>query len=63
MKMSFTQERWERWEAGQTDERHQLATDERTDEENRDAKEVAPRETFVLRDGPHHSKKNRRQKN
>lgn len=59
---SLTQQRRERWKAGQTDESHQFATDERADEESCDTKEVASRETFVLGDGPHHSEKDSRQK-
>lgn len=39
----FTQERRERWEAGQTDESHQFAPDEGADEESGDAKQVSPR--------------------
>lgn len=59
---SLTQQRWERWKAGKTDESHQFATDERADEESCDTKEVASRKTFVLGDGPHRSEKDGHQK-
>lgn len=58
----LTQQRWDRWEAGQTEKSHQFATDERADEECCDTEEVASRKTFILSDGPHRSKKDSRQK-
>lgn len=58
----LTKEWWEGWKFGQTDESHCFSADECTDKEDRDAKQVTPWKTFILGDGPHHSKEHSCQK-
>lgn len=59
----LTKEWWEWWKFGQSDESDQFATNECTDEEYRDPKQVPSWETFFLCDGPNNAKEHSCQKN
>lgn len=58
----LTKEWWERWKTRQVDKGDQFATNESTDEEAGDAKEVAAWKTLFLRNGPHGAKEHSCQK-
>lgn len=52
----LTEEWWEWWKFGQFDESDQFASNESTEEEYRDSKQVSSWETLLLCDGPNNPK-------